>query len=84
MVEFINEKVVKVRKNHECHGCLKIILNKSNRILRQTFKDDDIYNLYYCSDCQEYLENKCQKCNECFELENVFPGFIKECKLEER
>ena len=81
MADVLVSKTVKVRKNHKCHGCSSII-EKGNSALFETYTDDTIYNLYFCEDCKAWLKEKCNKCNECFELESSFEGFIKECKCK--
>jgi len=82
MVELLRSKIVKVRKDHKCHGCSCRIEKGSNNILSETYVEDIIYTLYFCEDCQEWLEIRCKKCKECYELETATEGYIKECKTE--
>jgi hypothetical protein len=76
MIEFINEKIVKTRKTHQCHGCGDLIESGTSNILCQLLVEDVIYRLYYCNNCQLVLKKYCYKCKECFELENSTLGFI--------
>lgn len=80
MVDCINSKYVKIRKNHACHGCSCIIEKNTIGVLFETFiNSDGIYNLYFCKNCQDYLK-KCQNCRDCYDFEQATEGYIKECK----
>ncbi len=77
MMNIIKDGMIKTRKEHKCHGCLEVI-PKGTVIYSQTnVYDGKIYTLYMCSHCNDYC--KLKNCKECYELEDAFAGFIKEC-----
>lgn len=82
MAECLRSKKVKIRKDRNCFGCFKKLDKGTENILSETCVEDSIYTIYFCESCQEWLENKCQKCGECYELENATMGFIRECERE--
>lgn len=49
------ERKVKIRKNHQCHYCLRTI-NKGSEMYVSTYESDgEIYDLYKCIDCNDFL-----------------------------
>ena len=75
-MDLLKEKEVKTRKDHLCHGCLKII--PKNSIARsETIADGGrVYTLYMCDSCKDWCKER--KCRECYELDNQGEGYIKE------
>lgn len=82
MVEIVNDRhIVTVRKKHQCHWCLKII-NVWEKAESWTYTFDwDIYTLYECLDCVEFVK----KYPDCFEDdygEWAQEGYVAEYKSE--
>lgn len=72
----IRDGEVKTRKEHKCHGCLKLI-PKGTVVYSQTGTDGkSIYTIYTCDDCRNY----CDDCQECQEMEEAYEGYVKECR----
>jgi flavoprotein len=76
-MDVIRDGIIKTRKDHKCHGCEEII-PKGTKTYSQTNVDDTIYTLYVCNSCREY----CGNCHECYETENAYEGYIRECKID--
>ena len=79
MAALLRDGIVKTRKEHICHGCLKKI-PKGSDVYSQTGVDDGIYTIYMCNECRDY----CGNCIECLEMEEAFEGYVKECRMERR
>jgi hypothetical protein len=56
MSNFINEKIVKTKKSHNCFGCGRVF-NSGTEMLRNTSTDgDQIASVYLCGTCTEILK----------------------------
>lgn len=44
------------------------------------WKEDDIYRLYECLDCMDWIEKNPSAHRETYENENLYPGWI--CDME--
>lgn len=74
MAECISEKKVKTRKRHRCHGCLSIFPAKTEMISSVNTDGGEIYTLYFCKDCYEYIEKYPKE----FEDGEIYPGDVRE------
>jgi hypothetical protein len=57
MAECLSEKKVKTRKPHRCHGCTQAYPAKSEMTLSVNVGDGEIYTLYFCENCMEYIRD---------------------------
>ncbi len=74
MANLIREKpVIKTRKNHLCHGCREII-PKGSRAFSLTNVDGDIYTLYFCTPCYEFLKQYPEYCADPYD--DVYEGAV--------
>lgn len=56
MPNFISSNIVTTRKEHTCYGCRRIF-PKGARLQRNTYVEDrEIYSLYMCCVCEEYIK----------------------------
>ena len=81
MPELISEQQVKrTRKPHRCHGCQEVIPPGSEATV-STCTDENIYTLYFCKTCAEWMKTKCSDCRVCYEWPNdgMMAGDIKNC-----
>ncbi len=78
-MDILKDGIVKTRKDHKCHGCLKIIL-KGSEVYSQTNVSDGIFTLYMCDECINFC--KSHKCDDCLQMEEAFEGYVNECKRE--
>ncbi len=81
MATLLGQAFVKTRKEHKCHGCLKIIPIGTKDVLTQTIADERVETLYMCNDCQKYCFDK--NCRECIVCEEAYAGYVKECRHNE-
>lgn len=91
MVCVLSDGYVKTRKSHKCVGCLEIIPT-GTKVYHQTCVDDGIYDVYMCDSCRDWCSNMENKnyatgetikgCEDCFESESAFEGYIRECKID--
>ena len=85
MIECLQEKTVQCRKEHTCHGCERTI-NRGEKARYTVLKADDIYCLYTCQDCVEYITTVCKQCkgyHDCM-ADGWYEGFITDCKNERK
>lgn len=75
-MDILKDGYVKTRKDHKCHGCLKVI-PKGSKVYSQTNVSDGIYTLYICDDCINFCSSR--KCSECIQMEEAFEGYVSEC-----
>lgn len=52
----LSEKIVKIRKEHECFGC-EIIIPKGSIAKASVNIDNTIYTLYFCHECNDFMKN---------------------------
>jgi len=83
MSELIEYKRVKVRKDHKCQGCGKTI-HKSEYAHDSACSDGEIYHIYECDDCYQYVKDVCLKCKDfSYCIGEDYPyGALKECQRE--
>ncbi len=82
MPELITEQLVKkTRKPHRCHGCMEIIPVGSEALVNTCTDGGEIYTLYFCKSCTDWLKGQCRGCKECRPWgEGLCEGDIKTCK----
>lgn len=56
MSDFSNWKKVKTRKTHVCNGCLEVIPIRVTSTYGFGRFEGDLFNIYLCASCDEYLE----------------------------
>jgi len=74
-------KITKVRKNHLCQGCGKVI-EKGEKVQVSTYADDgSIYSFYECDACAKFYERRCKLCKDFHDCmgKDYYVGLIKEC-----
>lgn len=76
----IRDGEVKTRKEHKCHGCGEIIPTGSQVTYQTNTYDGNIYTLYMCNDCNGYCH--AMGCRECFDMDEAYKGYIRECKQQ--
>jgi hypothetical protein len=57
MAEFLREKIIITRKAHRCHGCTHTYPAKSKMTQSVNVSDGEIYTLYFCENCIEYIKD---------------------------
>lgn len=79
VIDIIETKRIKARIDHFCFGCGGRI-TAGNTCRKRTLVDGEIYHLYFCNGCEIYIDLNCRRCNECFDNDNAFKNFVKECE----
>lgn len=74
----LRNKIVKTRKEHNCHGCLEIIPRGTLVNIQVGVDSNRIYTIYMCDKCQ----NWCKGCRDCHDMESAYEEYIKECIRE--
>ena len=79
MPTLLNEyKVKKSRKTHKCHGCLKPIEIGMPCLANVNVDGGEIYTLYFCKSCEDFMKEYCVNCGDCFD-DGLYKGDIAEC-----
>ena len=81
MVELIHTKEVKTRKPHRCFACSELFPAGTKMLLTTNKNEGDIYNLYTCKECEEFMNKHHDLCYDPFDYS--YPeGCVREARLE--
>lgn len=83
MPDLISEQAIKkTRKPHRCHGCLEVIPAGSEALANTNTDSGEIYTLYFCVACRDWLKSECRECRMCYEDPGMMEGDIKACRQD--
>ena len=68
---------VKIRKPRQCHDCQRKY-QVWDKMIVSVWKDDDIYRLYECTECIDYLKKNPDVWSEASDSECMFEWWIKD------
>ncbi len=51
MIDILEDKIVKTRKDHNCWGCAEVISKKTNVKMVCSAEEGEITRTYWCDDC---------------------------------
>jgi len=82
MPELIKErKVRKTRNAHKCFGCRETIPAGSEALASTNTDEGEIYTLYFCKTCADWLRTECAGCMKCDPWgDGIFEGDILGCR----
>ncbi len=84
MGEFLHSEHRKTRKEHECWGCFTRIPTGTKDVYAFTcVSDGTVFTGHYCPECEKFTNEKCRKCCKCYDKEEAYQGYIKECHKRE-
>ena len=83
-VELREPHKAKIRKDHICQGCGKV-LKKYETVTASSYADGGTaWTFYECDECVKYRENHCWECRDremCIQ-EDYYVGLLKERRRE--
>ncbi len=57
-MDIVSSQKVKIRKQHNCWGCTKLFMPKTELQLVKCSEDGRIYSVYWCEFCQSVLTKR--------------------------
>lgn len=75
----LKDRIVTVRKPHDCFGCLRIIRAGEKASYKVVVLDDYFHCYYICEDCEDWLRLH----PDCFVESGYFRGEIAMVRAEE-